>query len=326
MELMDESLTHFLKPSPGDIPYYIEVNIAMDITQALAFLHTNAIIHRDLSSNNVLLIAGSRAKVSDFGMSRLIDINTSRQVTMTTCPGTPNFMSPEALNEPPVYTEKLDNFSLGVLLVQIVTRKYPKPSDRFEIETVRSLFNLAPKVETRILIPKVKRRQAHINLIKPTHPLLPIALECLKDKAEERPSSSHLCQSLEALKTMTKFKDSFQQDIQGTLKVKIAALQDELETKMKEIDSKDEIIRAKVQQLQSKDEVIRMKDDISLANDERLREIQKKMEHQLIRNRETLESNEKLIAMLQHTIAQRDVEIVELKEKLAKKDQGPPCQ
>ncbi len=37
---------------------------------------------------------------------------------MTTCPGTPSFMSPEALNEPPVYTEKLDNLSFGVLLVQ----------------------------------------------------------------------------------------------------------------------------------------------------------------------------------------------------------------
>ena len=66
MELMDESLTHFLESSPGDIPYHIQVNLSQNIAQALAFLHTNGIIHRDLSSNNVLMIAGSRAKVNDF--------------------------------------------------------------------------------------------------------------------------------------------------------------------------------------------------------------------------------------------------------------------
>ena len=113
IELMDESLTYFLESSPRDISYHIQINLCYDIAQALAFLHSNEIIHRDLSSNNVLLIAGNRARVTDFEMSKFRDINVT---TMTTCPGTPAFMSPEALNEPPVYTEKLDNFSFGVLL------------------------------------------------------------------------------------------------------------------------------------------------------------------------------------------------------------------
>ena len=51
---------------------------------------------------------------------------------MTTCPGTPAYMSPEALDEPPVYTEKLDTFSFGVLLVQIGSRQFPEPTDRFK--------------------------------------------------------------------------------------------------------------------------------------------------------------------------------------------------
>ena len=56
MELMDKSLTHFLESSPGPIPYHVQVNLCYDIAQALAFLHSNGIIHRDLSSNNVLLL------------------------------------------------------------------------------------------------------------------------------------------------------------------------------------------------------------------------------------------------------------------------------
>ena len=63
MELMDNSLTHFLESSPQLIPYHIQVNVCHDITLTLSFLHFNGIVHRDLSSNNVLLIGNVRAKV-----------------------------------------------------------------------------------------------------------------------------------------------------------------------------------------------------------------------------------------------------------------------
>ena len=184
------------------------MNLSQDIAQALAFLHANGIIHRDLSSNNVLLIAGSRAKVSDFGMSKF---STSHLATMTTCPGTPVFMSPEALDEPPVYTEKLDAFSFGVLLVQINTRQFPDPTDRFKKIDSEAFSSQHLSHNTKLFakIPEVERRQAHIGLIEPTHPLLPLALECLKDEAVERPSSQQLCQSLDALKGTVEYQDSW---------------------------------------------------------------------------------------------------------------------
>ena len=71
MELMDESLTHFLETASRSIPYHVQVNVCHDIALALTFLHANGIIHRDLSSNNVLLIGNVRAKVTDFGMAKL---------------------------------------------------------------------------------------------------------------------------------------------------------------------------------------------------------------------------------------------------------------
>ena len=75
MELMDDSLTHFLESSPQPIPYHIQVNVCHDITLALSFLHSNNIVHRDLSSNDVLMRGNVLAKVTDFGMARLGDIN-----------------------------------------------------------------------------------------------------------------------------------------------------------------------------------------------------------------------------------------------------------
>ena len=110
-------------------PYHIQLNIGQDVALALAYLHSNGIIHRDLSSNNVLLIGeGTRAKVTDFGMSTLIGMNP-RMTPLTMCPGTAAYMPPEALIMPPQYSSKLDCFSHGVLTIQMVTRQFPNPGD-----------------------------------------------------------------------------------------------------------------------------------------------------------------------------------------------------
>ena len=129
MEMMKESLTSFLEQSTTRLPYHLQVNISQDIALAVAHLHRNGILHRDLSSNNVLLTPGCQAKVTDFGMSRLADANPSMTRSRATqCPGTLVYMPPEALLPIPSYSEKLDTFSMGVLMIQIITRKFPNPS------------------------------------------------------------------------------------------------------------------------------------------------------------------------------------------------------
>ncbi|XP_064399665.1 probable serine/threonine-protein kinase drkD [Halichondria panicea] len=309
MELMDESLTHFLESSPGDIPYHIQVNLSYDIAQALAFLHSNGIIHRDLSSNNVLLVAGSRAKVTDFGMSKFTDING----TMTTCPGTPAFMSPEALNEPPVYTEKLDNFSFGALLVQTTTRQFPKPADRFESIRIPDPRNSGSTIEAKIAIPEWERRQAHISLIEPTHPLLPIALHCLKDRDVERPSSQQLCQTLDTLKRTPRYQESSQQDLHQILREKDEANQ-------KIIMMKDEQI---TEQLQANQEMMTHKNEQLHAKDiehQTLLHEADTRERQLRSLNQELQSSEDNTAALRQAIDQRDREMTQLRQTLASKD------
>ena len=206
MELLDGNLTDFLERSDEALPYHLQVNLWHDIALTLTYLHSKRIIHRDLSGNNVLLIAGSRAKVTDFGMSMLtgMDVTKSR---LTHCPGNANYMSPEALIEPPVYSEKLDVFSSGVVAIQIITHKFPEPAPsmiRRDDPRSRTGFSLTP-------VPEIERRENHINLIEPKHPMLPVIQSCLKDRERERPTARQLCHQLVILKQAREYAQSKQQ-------------------------------------------------------------------------------------------------------------------
>ena len=206
MELMDDSLTRFLEQSREPLPYHTQVNICHDIALALAHLHSNDIIHRDLSSANVLIGAGNRAKVTDFGMAKLFDANCSTMTPQTMCPGTMVYMSPEALDDPPVYTKKLDSFSFGVLSIQIMTRQFPNPGPR-----MKKVRDPRFPVGIQVPVPETERRKSHIDLIDPTHPLLLMAIDCLSYNEEDRPSAQELCHHLAALKEAPQYGDSVQQ-------------------------------------------------------------------------------------------------------------------
>ena len=211
MELMDESLTHFLEIATRSIPYHIQVNICHDIALALTFLHANGIVHRDLSSNNVLLISNVRAKVTDFGMAKLGDLNTRMsRLTFTMCPGTDVYMPPEAVQDQPVYTEKIDCFSFGVIMIQVLTHPFPKPGDR--MQRVEINHPGLPRGTVMVCIPEVDRRQNHIGKIEPNNTLLPIALDCLKDRDVERPSAQELCERVAALKE----SDTYAEGVRST--------------------------------------------------------------------------------------------------------------
>jgi serine/threonine protein kinase len=260
MELMDDSLTHFLESSPQPIPYHIQVNICHDVTLALSFLHSNGIVHRDLSSNNVLMIGNIRAKVTDFGMARLGDMNPrATQLTFTMCPGTDVYMPPEAVKDKPVYTEKIDCFSFGVIAIQTMTRLFPQPGDRrkeIEIENVGL-------VEKRIS--ELERRQNHIGRVNPNHPLKAIALSCLKDKDVERPSAEELCRRVASVKRSPKYSESVREGEEQNREIvqreealrqyaqQIEGLQQIIQTQLVCLDEKDRTIKEKERAMEEKD-------------------------------------------------------------------------
>ena len=262
MELLDGNLTHFLEQSQQPLPFHIQVSLCHDIALALTYLHSNGIVHRDLSSNNILLIAGNRAKVTDFGMSKFANANP-RMTPLTMCPGTMVYMSPEALNEPPVYTDKLDSFSHGVLAIQILTRQFPNPGRR----TRTVPFPQSPTGGIEIPVLDIQRRKSHIDLIDPTHPLLPIATDCLSYNEEDRPSAQQLCHRLAALEESPQYGESKQQtcesipaqdnDDRECKERQIRELQQqreeqtlELQNLCRQLDTLQNQLQAKVQQFQ----------------------------------------------------------------------------
>ncbi len=246
MELMDESLTHFLERSQQPLAYHIEVDLCHDIAQALVYIHSKDIIHRDLSGNNVLLLAG-RAKITDFGMSKLFDSHRC-MTSLTVCPGTTAYMPPEALNESPVYSKKIDCFSFGVLQIQIMTRQFPDPGPAMRVvEDSRS-----PTATSKIPVLDSKRHKSHIDIIDPTHTLLATALSCLSYSEKDRPSAQDLCRQLAAFKEPPRYQ---LQILQRELQAKHQQLQDsqrqiqqlthQVEEKQHIIDDKDTATRTK---------------------------------------------------------------------------------
>ena len=194
MELCNKNLSTFLERSPGPLSYSIQVNICHDIALALVYLHSNGLIHRDLTGNNVLIVAGPRAKITDFGMSKLISANP-RMSALTLCPGNMLYMAPEALDDTKRYTTKLDIFSVGVIIIQIITREFPNPAKR-----LRQVFAPGFNEPLMQVVPETQRRQNHIKLIPDCHPLKPVALHCMGQKENQRSSALELSERLCGLK------------------------------------------------------------------------------------------------------------------------------
>ena len=304
MEICDESLTAFLERSPGPLSYHIQLNICHDIALALVYLHSNGLIHRDLTGNNVLMIAGPRAKITDFGMSKLASVNP-RMTALTLCPGNLLYMSPEALDEAKTYTAKLDVFSFGVIVIQILTRQFPNPTDRFRTAYVAEFDE-----EVRRVVPETERREAHLKLIPDTHSLKPLALQCLKKKENERPSAVQLSERLSELKQSSQYRESMHQTQSSS---DIQQLQQQLQGQRILTEAKTREVQAKDRQLQDNQHTIQGKD-------QQLQENQCAMEmkeRELQQTRGRLRASEQLVSEFQQSLQQKDKTITDLQQTIS---------
>ena len=172
-ELMDCNLRSYLSGlGEESLTSHCQVSLSKDVASGLAYIHSRRIVHRDLCGDNVLLKLSQPvpiAKISDFGMSRLLD-PTQMSSTLTAIGHRMGYLPPEALRlDNEEYDHSLDVFSLGVIMVQILHK----------VETVKT----------------AKDRSFLVSQIPPTHRLKSIIGNCLQEDKKRRPTAKDICKS-----------------------------------------------------------------------------------------------------------------------------------
>jgi serine/threonine-protein kinase len=108
-------------------PWHELAELIAQVAEALDFAHLKGIVHRDVKPANIILCAGGRAKITDFGIAKIAS-SSANLTTTGQFLGTPNYMAPEQVKGQPV-DGRTDLFSLVVLLYESLTGKKPFAGD-----------------------------------------------------------------------------------------------------------------------------------------------------------------------------------------------------
>ena len=184
------SLIESRRKEKEDIPWHYKLSILMNICQGLQFLHSQHLVHRDLSSNNVLLTKGYVAKIADLGLAKVIGPQDASQVLHTQTPGTQVFMPPEALLTNPKYDTSLDIFSLGCVCIHLVSLELPIP------EAVKQLDETG---SVQLILSEFQRREKFLKYLpelKGLKDLKDLIELCLKDSPKDRPAIGKVVEKL----------------------------------------------------------------------------------------------------------------------------------
>ena len=93
----------------------------MELVLALEFLHKNNMVYRDLKPENILLDAKGHIKLTDFGLSKILETESDKAFTIC---GTPQYLAPEILQKKG-YNKAVDWWSLGCVMYEMLTGKIP---------------------------------------------------------------------------------------------------------------------------------------------------------------------------------------------------------
>ncbi|KDP29514.1 hypothetical protein JCGZ_19227 [Jatropha curcas] len=163
--------------------------IAIGSARGLAFLHHSCIphiIHRDMKSSNVLLDENFEARVSDFGMARLVNA-LDTHLSVSTLAGTPGYVPPEYYQSFRC-TTKGDVYSYGVILLELLSGK--KPIDPSEFGDDNNLVGWAKQLHREKRSDEILDVEltAQKSFEAELHQYLRIAFECLDDRPFKRPT------------------------------------------------------------------------------------------------------------------------------------------
>ena len=98
------------------------LDIVVQVAQGLAYAHEHGIVHRDVKPSNIMVIRDGHAKITDFGIARMMSSSVRTQTGMVL--GSPKYMSPEQVMGKAI-DQRSDIFSLGVMLYEMLTGQSP---------------------------------------------------------------------------------------------------------------------------------------------------------------------------------------------------------
>ena len=107
--------------SAGRLPVERAASLAAQVADALDFAHKNSVVHRDIKPANIMVEAGDRVKVTDFGIAKVMDSADHLTVTGSLL-GTPSYMSPEQARGAAL-DGRSDLFAVGGVLYEMLAGK-----------------------------------------------------------------------------------------------------------------------------------------------------------------------------------------------------------
>jgi predicted Ser/Thr protein kinase len=126
MEHVDGTDVGQMLEREGHLPPEQAVDICIAVCDALAFAHEEGIIHRDIKPANVMVDRKGRVKVADFGLAKVLNSASQLLSGSHFRVGTPDFIAPEALLPGNSVDGRVDLYSVGVMLYQMLTGSIPR--------------------------------------------------------------------------------------------------------------------------------------------------------------------------------------------------------
>ncbi|KAK4769860.1 hypothetical protein SAY87_030392 [Trapa incisa] len=181
----------------GTLSWDARMKVILGTAKALAYLHEAIepkIVHRDIKSSNILIDDGFNAKISDFGLAKLLGSGESHVTTRVM--GTFGYVAPEYANSG-LLNEKSDIYSFGVLLLEALTGRDPVDYGRAadEVNLVEWLKMMVGMRKSEDVIDPNLEVKPSTRALKQT---LLVALRCVDPAADKRPKMTQVVRMLEA--------------------------------------------------------------------------------------------------------------------------------
>jgi serine/threonine protein kinase/Tfp pilus assembly protein PilF len=144
------------------MPIRRAVELIAKVARTVHYAHENGILHRDIKPGNILLDAKGEPHLTDFGLARLVETDSTMTRTLEVL-GTPSYMAPEqAVGNNAAVSSVTDVYGLGAVLYQLLTGQPPFAGGA-TYETIKLLLDTEPR-QPRLLNPKIDRDLSTLTL------------------------------------------------------------------------------------------------------------------------------------------------------------------